>query len=398
LNSIANKDVIDCDVAIVGGGIAGPALAAALANSGYSVVLIERSADPLDTARGDHLQPVTCEHLARWGVLETMFERGAEKRLGSRWQTADGELILDARIDNLDIPHPYFLYLNHEKISEALLARAAANPNFTRVCPATARIATDANGPGLHAVDIDDGDRRQRVTARCIALADGRSSRGRKALGVEASFYKYVNPLLLMFAPRTFADTRNDVQIYFTDQGIVSVVPRIREHWKIGLPVPRETLGEWTDAKPTDLGRRLETLVPALAGIQPEIAGVYPVAAVNASRWFDGNAVLLGDACNALHPGRSQGMNIAMRNVADLANRLRAADIESGARVIETMLREFEAACRPAIDSRLDENHMRGLEMDRLDRESTNRMRAAMARLAESPDDLHRYCMNSAGY
>jgi len=34
---------LDCDLAIVGGGIAGPALAAALADDGYRIVLIERS-------------------------------------------------------------------------------------------------------------------------------------------------------------------------------------------------------------------------------------------------------------------------------------------------------------------------------------------------------------------
>ena len=72
-------------ILVIGGGIAGPALAAAVADAGYRTILIERSADPLDTARGDHLQPFTCEALQRWGVLDAMFERGAERRLGSRW-------------------------------------------------------------------------------------------------------------------------------------------------------------------------------------------------------------------------------------------------------------------------------------------------------------------------
>ena len=71
---------LECDLAIVGGGIAGPALAAALADSGYRIILIERNADSLDTARGDHLQPLTCEWLARWDVLDLMFARGAERR------------------------------------------------------------------------------------------------------------------------------------------------------------------------------------------------------------------------------------------------------------------------------------------------------------------------------
>ena len=49
----------DFDVAIVGGGIAGPAMACALAPTGLRVLLIERSSEALDTERGDHLQPQT---------------------------------------------------------------------------------------------------------------------------------------------------------------------------------------------------------------------------------------------------------------------------------------------------------------------------------------------------
>ncbi len=70
-----NAGHLDCDLAIVGGSIAGPALA----DDGYRIVLIERRAEPLDTARGDHLQPITCEWLKRWGVLDAMWARGAER-------------------------------------------------------------------------------------------------------------------------------------------------------------------------------------------------------------------------------------------------------------------------------------------------------------------------------
>ena len=94
-----SKDNFDADIAIIGGGIAGPALAAALADSGYRIVLLERSTRPLDTVRGDQLQPSTCELLDRWGVMQMMMDRGAERRLGSRWQTAEGELIVENRIN-----------------------------------------------------------------------------------------------------------------------------------------------------------------------------------------------------------------------------------------------------------------------------------------------------------
>ncbi|HIG35614.1 MAG TPA: FAD-dependent oxidoreductase, partial [Gammaproteobacteria bacterium] len=54
---------INTDILIIGGGVAGSALACGLRRKGYRVVLIEKSNKPQDTARGDHLQPYVCEIL-----------------------------------------------------------------------------------------------------------------------------------------------------------------------------------------------------------------------------------------------------------------------------------------------------------------------------------------------
>ena len=105
--------------------------------------------------------------------------------------------------------------------------------------------------------------------------------------------------------------------------------------------------------------------------------------------------MLLGDACHALHPGRSQGMNVAIRSVAALANRLRAAGPRDD---IPAMLRAFENEVRPPIDARLGDNHARGLEMDRMDADAVECIQAKMAELESSPDRKRAYCMNAAGY
>jgi len=389
---------LECDLAIVGGGIAGPAMAAALADDGYRIILIERSAEPLDTARGDHLQPITCESLERWGVLDMMLAHGAERRLGARWQMPDGQVVLNVRVDTLPIPHPYFLYLNHEKISEVLLARATQNPGFTLLRPGTARVVRDAVAPGQHGLSVNHTDGPIAINARCIAIADGRVSRGRKALGIEARSHNYENPLLTMFAPRTFDDPRNNVHVFLTAIGFISVIPRTGGQWKIGFPLAPAALNDWTNLTSAELGRRLTELVPKLDGIMPRVAGVYPVAMVNASRWTDGNCVLLGDACHALHPGRSQGMNVAMRAVTMLTDRLRDGGFPTSAEAIPALLTEFEAETRPPIDARLEDNHARGLEMDRMDAASVERTREALADVAASPEKTLRYCMNAAGY
>ena len=78
------------DIAIIGSGIAGGALAVALKDSGLSVLLLDRRSGPLDTARGDHIQPAMQPVLARWGVLDRLLKAGAERRAGTRWFDAEG--------------------------------------------------------------------------------------------------------------------------------------------------------------------------------------------------------------------------------------------------------------------------------------------------------------------
>ena len=120
-----NDNTIETDFLIIGGGIAGPALASALSKYGTRIVLLEKNLGPIDTARGDHLQPYTLEILDRWGILDDFFQQGAEKRIGSIWYTGVGKEILNSSISELDIPWPYFLFLNHEKISEVFFTRSS---------------------------------------------------------------------------------------------------------------------------------------------------------------------------------------------------------------------------------------------------------------------------------
>ena len=54
---------IETDVLIIGGGVAGSAMAACLTDKGYKVVLVEKSEKPQDTARGDHIQPLSLIHI-----------------------------------------------------------------------------------------------------------------------------------------------------------------------------------------------------------------------------------------------------------------------------------------------------------------------------------------------
>ncbi|MEM7273708.1 MAG: FAD-dependent monooxygenase, partial [Actinomycetota bacterium] len=155
------------DVLIVGGGIAGPALAAALAPHELRVGLVERQPGPPDTARGDHLQPKAVEILDKWGALDTIVDSGAERRHGTIWYDHSGEPLVRAMLQETGLPHPYFLYLNHELINQALLAAAARNPNFVIYRPVTGWELTRSSDSQL-SVEISTGNGIETATTAVL--------------------------------------------------------------------------------------------------------------------------------------------------------------------------------------------------------------------------------------
>ena len=386
------------DVLIIGGGVAGPALACALRDTDLKITLIEKSDAPADTARGDHLQPKTCEILERWGVLEDVFKCGAEKRRGATWLTKDGEVLMHSSIAELPISHPYFAFLNHEKISTTLLAAAARSSNFEIVRPI--RNWWLENSPErnkLVRIGLTDGTERLISTGMLVG-ADGRASRTRKFVGIESESRTYSNPISVLFADNRDSDPANNVRVFLSDGCMVSVIPRTGGGCKIGIPMPPEDVKDWRKADAATLKKRLYEIVPTLNVDNLRFGDAYPPIFLQTRSWVKDNVVLIGDACHAMHPARSQGMNIAIRCIDELAARLmrEASPLDAGN--VASILADYEAEMKPRIDPLLAQNHRSGLEMDDMNAARHAKTVESIERLQSDPKALHRYSMNAAGY
>jgi menaquinone-9 beta-reductase len=64
------------DVVIVGGGIAGGALAAVLARGGVAVAVLERDPVPIDRVRGEFMALWGVAELQRLGLFDTLAAAG----------------------------------------------------------------------------------------------------------------------------------------------------------------------------------------------------------------------------------------------------------------------------------------------------------------------------------
>lgn len=357
--------VIETDILIVGGGIAGSALACALRHAGYSIVVVEQRKMPLDTARGDHLQPFVVELLARWGVLDKFIERGAVKRFGHEYRTAEGEVLLSVKYDELPIPYPYFLVFHHDLIAELFLELAEENPNFLRLQPVKARdFSISSNGIDSLRVALPDGDVAT-IKPKLVIAACGVNSYIRSAMNFSTVEYQYIHPMVVLFGAKPESLKPDDLLYrYSSKTGLLIVQQRMDGKIKVMLPIGAEGIAYWKrttkDERSEILGRRANVL----ADFESDIAGFYPIRMVHCDEYVRGNVVLIGDSAHSIHPARGQGLNMGIACLQKLIECLPSPEGLSNTEALKRNLLHYQAYQKPLCDRLVAQNHEAALALE----------------------------------
>ncbi len=388
---------IETDVLIIGGGVAGSAMAACLTDKGYKVVLVEKSEKPQDTARGDHIQPFVCEILNQWGVLDDFFDAGAKKRAGSLWFDESANFLMDANVSKLDIPQPFFMFMNHEDISEVFLKFASKDENFSLYRPIIncQHVSTD-HDESLYQLILKDKTELT-IATKLVVGADGVASNIARKFELERQTFRYERALAVLFSEDYEADSENNLRTYLTDRGIVTMIPRSKGGCKIGLTIDRNEVKEWKKMSNEDYTNFIGSLVPEYKLLPMYSAGIYPPSMIIAKRWTKDNLVLIGDACHGLHPGRSQGMNTTIKCIDELVKLLPEYTDFNKQRVAE-VLEIYQKKMQGEISHLLQSNHKMGLAMDKFDRKSKIAEIKKYVELEQDQEKGINYRMNSAGY
>jgi 2-polyprenyl-6-methoxyphenol hydroxylase-like FAD-dependent oxidoreductase len=385
---------VDIDVLIVGGGIAGAALACALRWRGWRIAIVEQRRARLDAARGDHLQPCNVDLLADWGVLDRFLAIGAGRRIGHEFRTASGEPLLAARYDELPIRHPYCLVVNHDLIAEVLVDAAAESPHVQRYQPVVAR-HYEVDASGVVALTIETPDEGQIRLVPCLVVgADGTNSPLRAALGFTYDEHHYRHPMVAMFGARPPGLEPADYFFrYASDRGMLVIQQRMDGSIKVTLPVGEEGIGWWKKSSAGNRAAVVGDRAHVLAEFDGAIAGFYPVRMVHTHRYVRGNTVLVGDAAHSIHPARGQGLNLGIASLGPLIARLPAGDALHDPAQLAAALLDYEAFLKPRYDQTLARNHDAALAMDETaagDVASLMRAQDAQLRRIHTDPDLRR--------
>ena len=350
------------DIAIIGSGIAGGALAVALKDSGLSVLLLDRRSGPLDTARGDHIQPAMQPVLARWGVLDRLLRAGAERRAGTGWFDAEGTHIVTVPVPQHDDCGGAFLFLNHEKIGDILLntAEEAGAVNITGLSEWSLTRAAEN-----WRIEWQAAHQLGSATCTVLVAADGTASAVRSRLKIGLDRHRYQYPIAVLYGRQQGVSDERTLDVYLAEERMVSLIPRTGGATKVGFPVSTEEIGFWKTGSEEALQRRLAEWCPEIEFESLAFGAIYPPVSQQSEPYQgDGAVVLIGDARHAMHPARSMGMNTCFRVADQLADSLGALSSGFSEAEVLPLLSEFETRFEEELSPRLAENHAAGLQMD----------------------------------
>jgi flavin-dependent dehydrogenase len=158
------------DVAVVGGGPAGLAVAIGCAGRGLSVALLERGRGPIDKACGEGILPAGRCELERLGVLPLLGPADTACIEGIRYVQEDGASI------EAPLPPPFGLGVRRTALSAALLARARAVGVHLRLGQKVLALRSRPGGSVLCGTEPE-------LCARFVVAADGLHSPLRQQQG-----------------------------------------------------------------------------------------------------------------------------------------------------------------------------------------------------------------------
>ena len=314
---------IDTRVLIVGGGLSGMTLAAALGGAGLDTVVVDRDPPEVRVAPGHDLR-TTAIALATRRILE-----GAEIWPGVIDQA---EPILDIRI--ADGRAPVFLHFDHTEVGDepfghivdnrllrrAMLDRLAALPSVTTLAPAA--LTQIRHGGARVSATLSDG---RTVRAELVVGADGKGSLVRRLAGIRTRGFTYRQKAFVCALGHELPHEGVAVEHFFP-AGPFAALPmgddadgthRSSIVWS-DTPRRAAALAAMPEAA---FNAAINARVGSWLGDARVLGarGVYPLGLQFASRLSGDRLALVADAGHAIHPIAGQGLNLGLRDVAALA-------------------------------------------------------------------------------
>ncbi|MEX5411017.1 3-demethoxyubiquinol 3-hydroxylase [Atlantibacter hermannii] len=302
------------EVAVIGAGMVGAAIALGLAQNGFQVSVIEHAppaefdpASPPDV-RISAISAASVALLKQLGVWDDILGMRAHawRRLET-WEWEASHVAFDA--SELKLPELGFMVEN-QVLQRALWAALAQHPCVTLYCPAALTQMHRHND--VHELTFEDGSL---LEAKLVIGADGANSRIREWAGIGIHAWNYQQSCLLM-SVRCESDPGDSTWQQFTPDGPRAFLP-LYDHWAslVWYDKPAR-IRQLQSMSMEQLGREIALHFPRRVGnVTSHACGAFQLTRRHALRYAQPGLALVGDAAHTIHPLAGQGVNLGYRDV-----------------------------------------------------------------------------------
>jgi salicylate hydroxylase/6-hydroxynicotinate 3-monooxygenase len=337
------------EIAIVGAGMGGMAVAATLIREGFAVQVYEQASRFARIGAGIQMMPNSMKVLRGIGVEDRLRTTAFAPYSHLNRAGDSGELMRELPMPESLFGAPY-LCMHRGDLHEALAA--AVPPEVVQLSKKLAGLDQDGGGVKLRFADGSS------ARADAVIGADGVHSLVRDILfGPDKPIhkgriaYRAAFPAALMnggdIGPsRTkWWGTDRHIVIYYTR------ADRSELYFVTSVPEP----ADWVTPESWSARGDVQDLREAYAGFHPDVRMVLDACPdchkwailerEPMARWSDGRVVLLGDACHPMTPYMAQGAATSIEDAAILARCLAAVDGDD----IAGAFRTYEAHRKPRV-------------------------------------------------
>ncbi|MFC7536214.1 FAD-dependent monooxygenase [Sphingomonas sp. GCM10030256] len=309
------------DVIILGGGLVGLALAAALDVSGLSSIIVD-PADPDQRrdARFDGRTSAVSSSSMR--MLEATGVAGHFPEPGSpihSIRVADGLEPGGLTFEPEDDDEALGWMHENRHLRAALLARAEAGTSI-RLRWKSSAVATDRTDHGV-TTSLNDGSV---VRAPFLVVAEGRNSPTREAAGIRIARWRYDHAAIVSTLTHQLPHEQVAYEIFYPT-GPFALLPMTDSadghRSAIVWSVPSADAHGWMSLSDEDFAAEAQQAMGGFLGQVRLVAprSTYPLGFHHAARITAHRMALVGDAAHAIHPIAGQGLNLGFRDAAALA-------------------------------------------------------------------------------
>ncbi len=309
------------DLIIVGGGLAGASLACALKDTPLKIALIEAHELNTDSQPCYDDRTVALSYGSRcifdamelWPVLAPFAEPINSIHISDRGHFGVTHLSREQEgVEALGY------VLENRDIGQQLYAVIEKSSNIHLFCPA--ELNSLQQDDQQVSIDIAIDGKTQALTGKLLVAADGNKSRVLQLLNIGSSRKDYAQSALITNI--TPGKKHNNVAYErFTETGPLAFLPMTQNRCSVVWTVSPEQADYLYALDESDFTAQLQQRFGFRLGQIKKVGKrqIYPLFLQSATQMAQGRVAIIGNAAHSVHPVAGQGFNLALRDVALLA-------------------------------------------------------------------------------